>query len=457
MAVSPPDLSAVTAALGRSQLLRVLVVGLLVLVLQVPIELIDRQIGARRATRDEAVADVTRRWGGEQRLLGPVLRVPWRELRVTRTERGARFEDSVIRHAYFLPESLALRADAHAETRYRGIFEVPLYRADLALEGRFRAPDFREWDVEPDAVLWEKAELLLAIQDPGALRSQPKLTWLDTPLDFEPGGASLADGPPSLRARLPAERVRAGGTFRVEVRLNGARALAFTPVGETSTVSLASNWPHPSFQGRWLPSERRIDAEGFEARWEVSHLARGYPQQWRDVEVTAAALRSAVVGVDFLAPVDPYRMAERSVKYEVLFLGLPFLVIWLFEVLVGLRVHPIQYLFVGGALCLFYLLQLSLAEHLGFPVAYGLAGVAIASMVTLYGRAILGAGRRAAALGGLVSALYAFLYVLLQEQDYALLLGSLGLFGGLGLAMWVTRRVDWYRLEQGRPPGAEPA
>ncbi len=435
------------AAARSSQLLRVLVVGALVLLLQVPIALIHGQITDRQATRDSAVAEVTSRWGGAQQIHGPVLRVPFRARRIETQENGATREVHTLRHATFLPDQLEVTGDAEGETRYRGIYEVPVYRADLEIRGRFSRPDFAHLDVAPGDVLWERARLLLSVGDARALRNRPEAHWGEATIAFEPGGDPLVGERPSLQAHLGGGLEGEAFEFRIPLVLNGATSLAFAPMGADTRVQLTSNWPDPSFQGGWLPTRRSIDPDGFDATWEVSHLGRGYPQQWRDGRVGEAALRSAEFGVSFLAPVDPYRMALRSVKYEVLFLALPFLALWLFEVLAGLRVHPLQYLFVGSALCLFFLLQLSLAEHLGFLHAYGLAAAAVSLLVTAYSRVILGARRRAAVIGGVVAALYGYLYVLLQEQDYALLVGSFGLFVALAVVMWTTRAVDWYGLE----------
>ena len=451
-----PDsgITRVARTLESSQLLRVLLAGLVVIVLQVPILMIDHQVSVRRATRDQAVTEVTNRWGGEQRIIGPILRIPWRERRSERTGAGERVERVVTRRTTFLPQGLEIVGEARGQVRRRGIFDVSLYQADVELRGTFLAPNFAELDVAAEDVLWDRAELLLGLGDARALRSQPELSWNGASVPLEPGGASLAGSPATLRAHRVDVRADKPLRFRVLLRINGASRLSFAPVGQTTTATLASTWPHPSFEGHWLPAEHAVRGDGFDARWKLSHLGRGYPQRWHDRDVEAGALRQANFGVAFLSPVDPYRMAERSVKYAILFLGLPFLVIWLFDVLAGVRVHPIQYLFVGAALCLFYLLQLALAEHLGFHLAYTLAGGTVATMVTLYGRAILGAGRRAAVLGGLVAALYVFLYVLLREQDYALLLGSIGLLVALAVAMWLTRNVDWYRLES--PPAVGP-
>lgn len=437
------------ARIQNSQLVRIGVVGLLLLGLQIPILLIDQQIGARQATRDEAVREVTSRWGGEQRILGPVLRVPYRATHVEVDDVGRRHTREVVRHASFLPQDLEIVAEASGETRYRGIFDVPVYRSRVDLVGSFGSIDFADWDVPADKILWDRAELLVGLSDARALRGQPVVVWQGGAYSFEPGGAHLGDCASSLRAKLAGDRAEdfAGPmTFEIPLELNGAVRIAFAPVGDSTVATLRSNWPDPSFEGRWLPAERSISPEGFSARWEVSQIGRGYPRRFASA-IDHGALMSATFGVGFLSPVDPYRMAERSVKYELLFLALPFLTLWLFEVVGGIRVHPVQYLFIGAALCLFYLLQLALAEHLGFGLAYTIAAASVAGTVLLYGRAILGAGSRASVLGALVAALYGYLYILLREQDFAFLLGSLGLFAALALAMWLTRKVDWYALD----------
>jgi inner membrane protein len=228
--------------------------------------------------------------------------------------------------------------------------------------------------------------------------------------------------------------------------LSGGGSLSFLPLGDETTVTLASAWPAPSFTGAFLPTERTVSADGFTARWTVPSMARPFPQAWRAGEVDTGVLFGSSFGASLMAPVDVYQKVTRSVKYGALFLLLPFLVFFLFEVLGGLRVHPLQYLLVGFAECLFYLLLLSLAEHLPFVAAYLAAAGAATLMVTLYASAVLHSWRRALLLAPALAAAYGFLYTTLQSEDFALLIGSIGLFVILGLVMVLTRRVDWYRI-----------
>jgi inner membrane protein len=239
--------------------------------------------------------------------------------------------------------------------------------------------------------------------------------------------------------------------------LNGSLGAYFSPFARNTVVEIESNSRNPSFQGNWLPSKRSISDSGFRASWSIPFLGRNYPQAWTSTADMGNAIEASRFGVELSDPVDHYRMAERSVKYAGLFVLLTFTVIWLIEVLAGLRVHPIQYLMLGGALCLFYLLELSLSEHVGFPVAYAIASVAVVGMVGAYCLAVLHNVRRALVVAAGVAALYVYLYVLLMNEDYALLIGSVGLFAILGAVMYVTRRVQWYGARGDDRPTAPPA
>jgi inner membrane protein len=415
--------------------------ALLVLLLQIPIGLIASTIDERRTTRAGAFEEVTRTWGGSQELLGPILTVPYLERWVdadhtTRTR-------TVKRH--FLPKKLSVKGRADAEVRRRGIFDVPLYVAQLQIEGSFAIPGADQFDALPEDILWERANLSFGISDPKAIRACSHLTVAGRQLAFEPGGDQLVSG--GLHVALAA--TGKPGTlvpFAFELSLGGSGRLAVVPAGDETQVALASAWPDPSFDGAWLPVERSVTPAGFQATWRVLHLARNFPSSWVGGQVDRARLSASAFGVSLLAPVDTYRTNERAVKYQLLFLGLTFLGFALFELLSRLKVHPIQYLLVGLALCLFYLLLLSLSEHIGFARAYAAAAAAIVALVTLYVRSVLSKGARALAAGGLLAGLYAFLFVLLQIQDYALLVGSVGLFCALAAVMWFTRKIDWYQV-----------
>ena len=433
-----------TSSLRSSQMLRLLWIGFLALLLQIPIALIAELVSERQERRQEAVAEVSSKWGNTQIITGPALVVPythrWTEFatggqEVTRTE---------VRNAIFLPERLHTRGSIDSETRSRGIFSVPVYRLGLTVEGEFARPSFAELGVEPAAVNWERAYLAVGISDARAIQEETAVSWNGQPASFLPGTGAFLDGIAGIHAVVAVADTSERFKFSFPLSLNGSLGLYFTPFGQETVVELQSDYAHPSFQGNWLPAERSVSATAFQAKWSIPFLGRNYPQAWTAEAKMSEAIDSSRFGVELVHPVDHYRMAERSVKYAFLFILLPFAVVWLIEVLVGVRVHPIQYLMLGGALCLFYLLELSLSEHIGFPLAYALASVSIIALVGAYSAAVLHRRGLALLVATGVVLLYAYLYILLMNEDYALLIGSLGLFAILAAVMYVTRRVNWY-------------
>jgi inner membrane protein len=227
-----------------------------------------------------------------------------------------------------------------------------------------------------------------------------------------------------------------------------------TPFAEETTVQMTSNSPNPSFQGSWLPTDRAVSDQGFEATWKVSYLGRNYPQSWLsgDQPPKGGAIEASRFGVALTEPVDTYRMSDRSVKYAILFILLTFASVWLIEVLAKTRVHPIQYLLLGAALCVFYLLELSLAEHLSFPIAYGIACCAVVAMIAAYSKVIFRRNRHVAVVTAGTTILYGYLFVLLTNEDAALLVGSIGLFLSIAGIMFATRGIDWYGEETNPTP-----
>jgi inner membrane protein len=449
-------LDRVSSRIRSSQMLRVLSVGLLALLLQIPIGMIGDRVAERQSRRDEAVAEVSSKWGNAQVLTGPVLVLPYTHRWVSPNEKGEPVTHTDPRDAVFLPERLHTRGRVDSETRHRGIFAIPVYHLDLAVEGEFARPDFSKLGVEPAAVAWERAHLVIGISDVRAIQQESAVSWNGTSVPFLPGTGAFFDGGPGVHARVGVPDEGDPIAFSFPLALNGSRAISFAPFGQTTVVELESNYPHPSFQGNWLPSERTVTDASFTAKWSIPFLGRNFPQAWSGGSMHDA-IESSRFGVELIDPVDHYRMAERSVKYAGLFILLTFAAVWLIEVLANVRVHPIQYLMLGSALCLFYLLELSLSEHLGFPISYALASVSIIAMVAAYCAVILHRVSRAAVVGSGVALLYAYLYTLLMNEDYALLAGSIGLFLILAAIMHATRHVDWYSIGAQTPEPRGPA
>jgi len=416
--------------------------GLLVLLLQIPVAIISSAIDERRLTKDAAVADVTRTWGGSQELVGPILTVS--SIERWEDSDGKPHERTVVKR--FLPRTLSVGGRADIEVRRRGIFDMPLFVAQLHVEGTFLVPDASQFAAKPRDILWHDASLAVGVGDPRAIRTASPLTAGSRRTAFEPGPGDARFLGTGLHAPLPNPGPGTVLSFAFDLTVAGSGRLTFVPVGDETLVALTSSWPDPSFDGAWLPVERQVGAAGFDATWRVLNLGRNFPASWVAAEVDRQALSAAAFGVTLLSPVDTYRTNDRAVKYQLLFLGLTFVAFTLFELLARLRVHPFQYLLVGLALCVFYLLLLSLSEQIGFTRAYAIASVMVVALVTTYVRFVLTKWTRALAIGALLCALYGFLFVLLQIQDYALLVGSLALFVVLATIMWVTRRVNWYEI-----------
>jgi inner membrane protein len=444
-----PDLpERLSNTLRHSQTLRLVTVAVLVVLLLIPIGMIRGLVSERQERQALAIDEISSKWGGLQQVVGPFLVVPYTVDIAETNADGKPVVRRFARHAVFLADELDSKAIIRIETRSRGIYDVPVYRMELAVAGKFSRPDFAKLGVEPSTVEWERVQLVLGVSDTRAIQERTAVQWNGESLPMMPGGGTQFSGRPGIHAIVSLSASAPAIPFTLPLTVNGSQGAYFVPFGESSAVRMSSNYPHPSFQGNWLPSERQVGKDGFEAKWSIPFLGRDFPQSWPDVEGVdlGKIVEGSSFGVDFADPVDHYSMAERGVKYAALFILLTFATLWLFEVRASVRVHPIQFLMLGGALCLFYLLLLSLSEHIPFLGAYAIASVAVIAMVASYGLVVLGTVSRAIAIGAVVTMLYAYLYVLLVNEDYALLIGSIGLFLILGAIMYATRNVDWYAV-----------
>lgn len=435
-----------------------LILGGLALVLLIALSMIRALVYERSQRANSVRNEIASSWGSPQTIGGPVIIVPFRVRYVDALGK----QQSVIRRARILPDRLKITGRLIPERRRRGIFETVVYRSDLRVEGLFPRPDFSTSNVLPEDVLWNDAFLTLGISDLRGIGATPVLQWNGRALPFAGGSRDTQLLPTGLTAANvfgPAVANVAQYPFSVNLQLNGSDLINFYPLGGETVVDLTSRWSDPSFTGAFLPESRSVTENGFNARWRISSLARSYPQTWRDdgdINANAlAAIAPSAFGVGLVSPIGHYQQTERSLKYGALFIILTFVTFFLYELLSPVTLHPMHYFLVGGALCLFYLLLLSISEHAPFVFAYSVASVATISLISSYGAALLGNGRRVLGLTALLSLLYGYLYVLLQLEDWALLMGSIGLFLILALVMYSTRRVDWASAHLGRARGAE--
>jgi inner membrane protein len=458
---------------------KTLAVGGVLFALTLALQSISAIVSEREGRLHEAERSVADSLASQQSLLGPVLLRRCDETWVVEQGEGKETGKSgklvTERRDFSLaatPATLDVSAKAAIETRHRGIFKVNGYSMKATMKARWA--DLAA--LEPVAqhaggkLRCEAPVMFVAVGDARGIRVAT----------ISVGGAALpvlpgtehASHPRGFHAVLPAVTQAAGGVLLAEVALDlvGTGDLAFAPVGDTTTVTLASDWPHPSFAGRFLPNERSVSAQGFTANWQLSALATSAPQELLNGGAVCALGGGSggasegksrcieTFGVAFIDPVSAYVLSDRATKYGLLFIALTFVGVGLVEVLKRLRVHPVQYLLVGSALAVFFLLLVSLTEHIAFAWAYLAASAACTTLLTFYASFVLRGLRAGAVFGAAIAALYGALYLLLQMEQSALVLGSLLLFAVLGAVMVATRRVDWYALmDQLRREASSPA
>jgi inner membrane protein len=428
-------------------------IALLILLLLIPLLMIDGIIDERQQLRDGVLEDIARSSSYSQQLTGPVMVVPYRKVvRTWKTNEktNKRYEEvSEARgRLYFLPERFELDGQVQTELRKRGIYEARLFHADNRIDGHFSLPaqlgikeNFADYQ-------FDAPFLAVGISDIRGIENALKLELGGQQLDFVPGSevAWIGEG---VHVTLPALDASKATqlTFGFDLRLQGTGSLRVVPVGKTSSVSLAANSPHPSFVGNFLPAKREINDQGFSADWQTSFFSTNLQEAMeRCVAGDCDALNGRSFGVSFIDPVDQYLKSDRAIKYALLFIVLTFAGFFLFEVLKSLAVHPVQYALVGVALAFFYLLLLSLSEHIGFALAYLLSASGCVLLIGFYVSHVLRSARHGLSFSAGLAALYGLLYGLLSAEDYALLMGSLMLFGLLGVFMVLTRKLDWYGI-----------
>jgi len=436
----------------RSVTGKALLIGAVVLVLMLPLSLLRGLVSERAERREQAYQRVAEGWGGSTTLGGPMLVIPT-EQSVTDKD-GTRFIRSAI---YLLPSRLdanvTLRLD---EPRYVGIYAVPVFVSEADLTGTFDFAGLKPLLDKPGVTyLWSQARLRLPMSEVRSLREVTRASFAGQERTLGPAAPGLYHGvdTPIDLAQVNREQPVA---FDFRVAVAGSRDFSMLPLGSTSRMKVRSPWPDPSFQGAFLPVERNVSAQGFDARWQVLELNRAYRQAWIEGEVDEPTLLASSLGVGLYQAVDVYQRGERAIKYALLFIALTFLTFFAWEHTSGIQLHPLQYLLVGLALSTFYLLLIAISEHLAFAVAYVIAAVALVLLTGIYIAGALRSSVRGIVVGAAMSGVYALLYVLVLSEDYALLLGAITLFVALAAVMLTTRKVNWYRLGASSSPETSP-
>jgi inner membrane protein len=462
-------------------------IGLVMVLLAGVLARIDGLVSERRMRQNEALTSVSQSLSSAQTLVGPLLQRQCSETWDTVYGEGKNRRTVPDKRAFTLhsaPQTLMGDTQASAEARYRGLFKVNGYAGTTTLNARWTgllSELEQQREHKGSRLACEPARVMVALSDPRGIRAA-RISIDGAPAEVKPGTGHAAYplGLHALAATSGAEDTVAVLEASVTIELVGTARLSLVPAADEVGWALRSDWPHPSFGGRFLPASRTVAAHGFNARWTVSALAspaaadveRGEalcPQHDAvgpgDGEAAPAHAPASnrphgtrcldTIDVSFIDPVNPYSLTDRATKYAMLFIVLTFAAVALTEVLAQRRVHPVQYGLVGLALALFFLLLLSLSEHIAFGQAYAAASAACVALLAFYARHMLGRWRSGLAFGAGVGLLYALLWALLRMEQWSLAIGSVLLFAVLSVVMVLTRRIDWYALTtRARQPDA---
>jgi len=415
-----------------------LMIGVLALLLLIPADFVQNLIKEREARQREAITEVSSKWADRQNITGPVLVIPY--TKAAKDNNG--FPVTIKSFAYFLPDRLNIESTVKPEKRYRGIYEVMLYSSSIKINGTFTPLALQKLNLGPGDMLWNEAYVCLGITDAKGLKDELQVRWNDSTLSLTPSAVNNAVLKEGFVSPLTINESTASSTIRFssQVSLNGSEQLLFTPVGKQTTVQMQSTWPDPSFTGNQLPDSSMITKNGFEAKWKSLSHTRSFPQAWKDESYNLA---SASFGADLFVPVNSYQKTTRSVKYAILCILLSFTAFFLIETNNKKSVHPVNYALIGFALILFYTLLLSFSEYIGFNAAYAVATAATVGLITWFVKGLLQSMKLSLLLSLVLVLLYSYIFTILQLQDCALLLGSVGLFLTLAVVMYYSRKVQW--------------
>ncbi len=427
---------------------RMLVVGFLLLVLLIPLEFVKSLINERAYRQEEVVREINQKWGNEVLLSGPIVKIPYKvisEEKIFNEKSNAYYTKTkeTIEHAYFFPDKLNITSNVDTKPLNRSIYESVVYSAAIGVKGNFPAIDFSDTDIPEENILWEKATVLLKTTNLKGIKTTPVVNLASEALSMTPQYSTeylntiqsnyIANAKEIFAAPLP---------FSFDLKINGSESLKFLPIGKETDATMKSNWHSPSFDGNFLPEDtnKEISQEGFTATWRILQINRQFEQSFFG---QLPDLSASAFGTKLIIPVDEYQKSERTAKYGILVIGLTLLVFLLIQLVSRIYIHPFQYMMIGLALVMFYTLLISISEHSNFFKAYAVAAISVLVLITVYSRAILKGFKFPLLICGSLASLYGFIYVIIQLENYALLVGSIGLFLILAIIMFASRRIDW--------------
>ncbi|MGB0429907.1 MAG: cell envelope integrity protein CreD [Bacteroidia bacterium] len=422
--------------LKNSIIVKGLIIILIIILLLIPTGSIKRLIYERESRQNEATSEVVNKWASAQQITGPIISVPAK--RVLIDQYGN--ETVQIRYLHILPEDLKINNTVNVTKLKRGLFNISVYENQCLLTGEFKLPNFKNLLAPNEKIEPNEAILNIGISDMRGIKNKMEIELNNDKFNLKPGPFCNDVISTGLHYPFTLDSIETF-SFNLPITLKGSSNLSFVPLGRSTEVTMQSEWQDPSFYGSFLPDSREISANGFTASWKIIDLNRNFGQYW----FGAKNLSSAKFGVEFIQPVDHYSKSLRSVKYAVLIICLTFIAFFFIELLQKIKIHPIQYVLVGFALVIFFLLLISISEHLTFNLAYLISSLSVTALIAAYLKPVLKSLKSVLLSSGLVAAGYGFIFITLQDQDYALLIGSIGLFVTLSAIMLLSRKINFYQ------------
>lgn len=430
---------------------RMLMVGALILVLLIPLTYVNILISERAYRQQDVVNEINQKWGNEVMLYGPILKLPYKTYSETstfneKTKTYLKETKTHLNYAYIFPEELDIDASVKSKTLYLGNFESAVFTSEMEMNGTYTTPSLKTKGIKDDDIIWNKATMLFKTTNLKGIKNEMTISLNGESYEFETNfnDNSSSNHLDELETAFLSEALLTDNfKFNMKVTYDGSEQIQAIPVGRTTTMKMTSNWADPGFIGNYSPDDetRSISKDGFKVDWKVLSINRAFSQLYLN---KIPNLNQFAFGTKFVVLVDEYQKSERSAKYGFLVIGLTFLVFFLIQTMSKIHIHPFQYLMIGLALVMFYTLLVSISEHSNFLKAYLIAGISVVLLITLYSKSILRNFKFSALIGLSLTALYSFIYVIIQLENYALLVGSIGLFLILATVMFVSRKIDWH-------------
>ncbi|CAM3975634.1 cell envelope integrity protein CreD [Flavobacterium cucumis] len=410
---------------------KMIMVGLLTIILIIPLALVQELIVERSQRQKEVITETTAKWGNSVYFYGPILKVPYKD-----PISGASC------NAYFFPETLNNKTEVTmVKPLERSIYKSNVFTTKMQFDGNYTTPNFASKGIPAENIYWNRAKILIRTTNLKSLKDEVKIKMGNQNLAFESVATGSNDSIESLETNyFEYQNLSNQLKFNFTISFNGSKQVKMVPIGKTTDAKITSNWNSPNFNGNFSPISRAITDKGFEANWKILHFNRPFAQNYFEV---LPELGKYAFAVDFITPVDEYQQSERASKYGFLVIGLTFLIFFLIQSISKINIHIFQYSMIGIALIMFYTLLISITEHSTFSLAYLIAGASVILMIACYSISILKDKKFPLFIGTSLAVLYTFIYVIIQLEDYALLVGSIGLFLILAAVMYSSRKIEW--------------